>query len=719
MYSNLPSDRHIRLLWVLPKLDGNKVIHCSLEVADLDNHPPFDCLSYTWINPLGLPESSPEFQEEKRNPLGEQIVCDGKTLPASRNLLQCLQFFQQKGLYVRSADGPPSSSARPIWIDAVCINQENPEEKPKQIVMMSDIYARAHRVLIWLGPGDEHSRHATSVINRLASVAKGVSGLQYHDLDTEDPCPKLGIEPSISRQEWSSYVSLLQRAWFSRVWVAQEAYFAKSIVVFSGETEITWKNLVRSARVLQETGLAEALQNMVQSHNDAETPVVASPTRSPELEPNAPPSNSFSAMKSSLNNQFILTVFGGEEKKESFTLEDLLSYARYLDAGLAPDKVFGLRGIWQQTASAKKFEPLVPVDYKRPVSDIFMDATYAAICETENLNVLRLVGQPPLTRIGTSVPLDLPSWVPDYTCWPQLYSINVSKSSAIADKNDKLATVSRGEPRMLPHGAEAEIYSTWKADGGKAWHIPSLEGQLKCLTIKGTMFEAIVDIGPVYQQIDIHGFHHLLRYLGEYPSEASPYGPSSSMAWLQTLLAGKYRSQHAGHEAVQAFHDLTAVFVKELEEALEFSKFAELPDASDLEMRLEQTKEVINDLSARQSNRGVIPTWAEVQRLIEISLRDSDQDAEKRRMDSGTDAIRQSFDRAYMGRRIFRTTSNYWGISSESLKEGDEVFIISTADTPYVLRKSNWGWKVIGEAYVHGIMHGEAAQGLFKDLKLV
>jgi hypothetical protein len=45
--------------------------------------------------------------------------------------------------------------------------------------------------------------------------------------------------------------------------VAQETFFAKSIIVFCGETEILWDNLTTSAKLLQETGLAEALYRML------------------------------------------------------------------------------------------------------------------------------------------------------------------------------------------------------------------------------------------------------------------------------------------------------------------------------------------------------------------------------------------------------------------------------------------------------------------------
>ena len=46
-------------------------------------------------------------------------------------------------------------SVRILWIDAICINQSNPEERNQQVPMMADIYGQASRVCVWLGDGKE------------------------------------------------------------------------------------------------------------------------------------------------------------------------------------------------------------------------------------------------------------------------------------------------------------------------------------------------------------------------------------------------------------------------------------------------------------------------------------------------------------------------------------------------------------------------------------
>ncbi|KAK4185047.1 hypothetical protein QBC35DRAFT_465906 [Podospora australis] len=63
------------------------------------------------------------------------------------------------------------------------------------------------------------------------------------------------------------------------------------------------------------------------------------------------------------------------------------------------------------------------------------------------------------------------------------------------------------------------------------------------------------------------------------------------------------------------------------------------------------------------------------------------------------------------GHRMFRTADNYLGLGPVSTEEGDQIWILSGAPVPFVLRQVNEGrYRVIGEAYVHGIMHGEAVQ---------
>jgi hypothetical protein len=79
---------------------------------------------------------------------GDDIATERVTVD-SPSRLQSLQVRKNVSLmlrYLRSADNP-----RQLWIDAVCIDQTNIQEKEHQVQRMGHIYSRADRVLIWLG----------------------------------------------------------------------------------------------------------------------------------------------------------------------------------------------------------------------------------------------------------------------------------------------------------------------------------------------------------------------------------------------------------------------------------------------------------------------------------------------------------------------------------------------------------------------------------------
>ena len=106
----------IRVLELLPD-STSRMKHIDLKKAV--NSSRYFALSYTWgSNTKTFP-----------------FTCDARNLPVRQNLLQALSRLKN------FADGP-------IWIDAMCINQSNEEEKMAQIQMMTDIYKKAKRVIV-------------------------------------------------------------------------------------------------------------------------------------------------------------------------------------------------------------------------------------------------------------------------------------------------------------------------------------------------------------------------------------------------------------------------------------------------------------------------------------------------------------------------------------------------------------------------------------------
>jgi hypothetical protein len=123
----------------------------------------------------------------------QSIAVNNRNIPITANLHEAL-------LSLRDA-----SLERIIWIDALCINQNDLEERRQQIGLMAEIYSKASRVLVWLGGQSLDSNLAFTEI-RLAAE-------------------KGSARPDVDKQMRESILALLQRNWFRRVWVRTRTLF--------------------------------------------------------------------------------------------------------------------------------------------------------------------------------------------------------------------------------------------------------------------------------------------------------------------------------------------------------------------------------------------------------------------------------------------------------------------------------------------------------------
>jgi hypothetical protein len=128
MYSKLNSLRsEIRTLDLLPGTWGD-AIECRLRAVSLDDQPSFKAISFVWGD-----------AQHKRG-----ITVDGQSFFVTQNLLRGLQ---------RICD--PATKLT-IWVDALCINQTDSDERREQVQLMRAIYTSANEVLIWLGYDADH-----------------------------------------------------------------------------------------------------------------------------------------------------------------------------------------------------------------------------------------------------------------------------------------------------------------------------------------------------------------------------------------------------------------------------------------------------------------------------------------------------------------------------------------------------------------------------------
>lgn len=144
----------------------------------------------------------------------------------------------------------------PIWIDAICINQKDDEEKGLQVARMREIYRNAMRTIIWLGEGTEASDLVMTHLNRIGKEAFEAGVLELNAADIK-VWPRLapgkakiktsleGLMPRMTQghEDKVSFplddlIDLSYREWFRRVWVVQELAVAKECAFVCGEKSV-------------------------------------------------------------------------------------------------------------------------------------------------------------------------------------------------------------------------------------------------------------------------------------------------------------------------------------------------------------------------------------------------------------------------------------------------------------------------------------------------
>jgi hypothetical protein len=215
----LRSPAHIRLLR-LPRRLPFAVVTAELISVNVQNNRHYECISYCWGR-------DPKW--------ADPILLNNRKFLVPSNVRTILQrrasFFKEKL----------------IWIDSICINQEDKQEKSVQVQMMREIYSRGIRVSACLGDAD-HPMRALNMVSWLARVQMSTSKEHWRHI----------IQDSLSRKitdravaaDWEALSTLLRHQWFERVWIIQEIACNPWATVLYGYKQTTWDDLIRATSVI-------------------------------------------------------------------------------------------------------------------------------------------------------------------------------------------------------------------------------------------------------------------------------------------------------------------------------------------------------------------------------------------------------------------------------------------------------------------------------------
>lgn len=198
----------------------------ALSMGDLTTPVTYTALSYAW---------GPQIFEGS-------IECDGHKKAITKSLQTALWNFRRRD--------------RPVvmWIDQICINQEDAEEKAQQIPLMGSIYQHAWNTAIWLGeanPGSDSAIQLLEDVNfSLQYIQRKVNPDEFEQFDLPTP----------ESEKWQSLWDLLSQPWFMRLWIIQEVLLSRNAWAICGQSLISFDMLSGGCIQLSECGISGWLQ---------------------------------------------------------------------------------------------------------------------------------------------------------------------------------------------------------------------------------------------------------------------------------------------------------------------------------------------------------------------------------------------------------------------------------------------------------------------------
>ncbi|KAI0601934.1 heterokaryon incompatibility protein-domain-containing protein [Biscogniauxia sp. FL1348] len=342
---SLTSGMEIRLLKLHPRANSDEVC-CEVVYHALGKLLDYEAISYTWGDTSGK----------------ATIVIDDQILETSGKVSEILQSLRY------------TWKPRLLWIDFICINQDDTDEKNHQVQLMRHIYHRAVTVVVWLSPLPD-TPEAVDLLMEISrrSRLEGLTGQQ-------------GFYIYGQRNQRSRVLSLarfLANDYFNRLWVVQEIASARKIKVLCGNQAIEWDDLRSILQFLGNPEMSRSLQ------------------RTEEMD-------IISCNQDSLSHgRTICHTKACMEEGTSYSLAYVLHSFRTFKCKDPRDKVFSLLGLIRNAD-----HPLILPDYHKAEVQVYKDvARYVFTVEqtSRKLFALAVAGIGYYRRLA-----ELPSWVPDW-----------------------------------------------------------------------------------------------------------------------------------------------------------------------------------------------------------------------------------------------------------------------------------------------------------------
>lgn len=649
-YEKLPSGQdHIRLLTILPDREDGR-IHCNLETYPLAEAPLYHALSYAW----GTRSQS------------KTIICSDKRLDVTPSLKATLFALRNNPIGAHAPeDGAVTGTAPPLWVDQICINQDDETERAQQVRIMKNIFQRADMVLISLGEKFDGAigTSVTNLVEQISGVCQS-SKAWFKNPDLHFPKDETldfwGL-PRRANDSWPALSTTMRLPYFERIWVVQEVLVAKKAVIHFSKGVLAWDMFLDAHLWL--------LQNRFWV---------------PDLTVVNPQDSIFLANILQKHREM-------RDSTGTWRIYDLVSQTTELKSTDPRDKIFALAGIAHDGEE-------IDISYTQSPMEVFENFARRTIASEESLPILSDAQK------GKAEDRGPPSWVPRWDKEPFVPSLLDRGFDAAPGTEPSIgAQHTKGVLDILGLELGVVVVKT---------HVVETRGLGATATLN--LWDNLVEVGSITPGVTPKTvIAKLMRetiwclVLGTYfdPGE-TPIGQEADDVLLDEFCADLLNSFCL---IIHNSMDEDPEALKRLLHLAQLSLEAHHSRPASIEGT---TASVETQDWLRENIRFLDPEFDEdVQKLDELV--NHMLTVFKRKpytFKRFQDKCEWQGAAAYNKRPIFRTEKGSMGAGPPQLQEGDIICVLYGGPTPYALRPTSVPGEYIylGDCYVHGQMHGEA-----------
>ena len=655
------SRNEIRLLKLLPT-DGNAKLNfiptCQIFHAALHENPKFVALSYVWGAATDL----------------RVILVGNSKVRITKNLYDAMMVLRL----------PKEELV--IWVDALCINQSDNEEKSWQVGLMADIYQKAYKVVAWLGPARSGDDSVIEYLNILGAKAEAC-GMDHGFEPYQDVWQKLALQPRELRDQsrsnvrikspagkilmfpketlhslfysisgWHDHDNLLPvagikrfftRPWWGRIWILQEITLPENAEFLCGSKRITRRrcSAALGAYCALRSVLTTISTTQPLSLTSYQCEIVS------DLFQHRP-----TIMLSSWNIyrycRFPLAALLRATCVGSINLHR--HGPHHLESTDPRDKIFALLSL---AADREELEKLgVFPNYSRSCKETYT-TVMLVLLQRGHMSLLSFCQTP---KIQSS----LPSWVPD---WSR------STTDMLQDvENDHVTAY----PKFSASGVQpshSKVTAIWR------------EGAVEAISVECHVYDEIIKVGSFPGRVSSH----------EVPLEETSSWP---VKWVVEILRLTYQER----QLYVDFSDRLRAAARTSIGGVGYNKDAELVRVGD-DRFLDAVVLLENGIKHINGNH--------IKVGLRQLLKNGNFEGKLNRKNSIRSRLGSEIIGKSLGRLPFITSKGHLVLGPEYAERGDFIALIKGSQVPFILRRQSDGqYQLIGEAYVDGIMDGEAME---------